>query len=74
MGCSHHGRSYESSLRQQVTVTMGMEYVRDYIILHELMHLREHNHSRRFWKQVETVCPDYSVAEKWLKQHRQLLG
>jgi hypothetical protein len=48
-------------------------YVRDYIILHELMHLREHNHSRRFWKQVETVCPDFEVAEKWLKQHRQLL-
>jgi predicted metal-dependent hydrolase len=50
------------------------EFVRDYIILHELMHLREHNHSTRFWKQVERVCPDYEVAEKWLKQHRQLLG
>ena len=49
-------------------------FVRDYIILHELMHLREHNHSRRFWKQVETVCPDHEVADKWLKQHRQLLG
>jgi predicted metal-dependent hydrolase len=49
-------------------------YVRDYIILHELMHLREHNHSDRFWKQVEAVCPDYEVAEKWLKQHRELLG
>jgi len=48
-------------------------FVRDYIILHELMHLREHNHSIRFWKQVETVCPDYEVAKKWLKQHRQLL-
>jgi predicted metal-dependent hydrolase len=49
-------------------------FVRDYIILHELMHLREHNHSSRFWKQVESVCPDYAVAEKWLKQHRRLLG
>jgi hypothetical protein len=49
-------------------------YVRDYIILHELMHLREHNHSDRFWKQVEAVCPDYEVAAKWLKQHRELLG
>jgi predicted metal-dependent hydrolase len=49
-------------------------YVRDYIMLHELMHLREHNHSSRFWRQVEMVCPDYEVAEKWLKQHRQLLG
>jgi hypothetical protein len=49
-------------------------YVQDYIILHELMLLREHNHSHRFWKHVETLCPDYEVAEKWLKQHRQLLG
>jgi hypothetical protein len=49
-------------------------YVRDYIILHELMHLREHNHSSRFWRQIQTVCPEYEVAEKWLKQHRQLLG
>jgi len=49
-------------------------YVRDYIILHELMHMREHNHCIRFWKQVESVCPDHAVAEKWLKQHRRLLG
>jgi len=47
--------------------------VRDYIVLHELMHLREHNHSARFWHQVEQVCPDYLQAEKWLKQHRHLL-
>jgi predicted metal-dependent hydrolase len=49
-------------------------YVRDYIILHELMHLREHNHSSRFCRQVESVCPDHEVAEQWLKRHRQLLG
>jgi predicted metal-dependent hydrolase len=49
-------------------------HVRDYIILHELMHLREHNHSSRFWKHVEGVCSDHAVAEKWLKQNRQLLG
>lgn len=47
--------------------------VRDYIILHELMHLREMNHSARFWRQVELVCPDYAVAEQWLKQHSRLL-
>lgn len=49
-------------------------FVRDYIILHELMHLREMNHSPRFWREVERVCPDYAVAEKWLKQHPGLLG
>ena len=48
-------------------------FVRDYIILHELMHLREMNHSARFWGQVETVCPDYLQAERWLKQHPALL-
>lgn len=48
-------------------------FVRDYIILHELMHLREMNHSARFWQQVERVCPDYAVAERWLKQHSRLL-
>ena len=47
--------------------------VRDYIILHELMHLREMNHSPRFWRQVEAVCPDYLQAERWLKQNSRLL-
>jgi predicted metal-dependent hydrolase len=49
------------------------EFVRDYIILHELMHLRQMNHSARFWKEVERVCPNYQVAERWLKQHSKLL-
>jgi len=48
-------------------------FVRDYILLHELMHLREMNHSARFWAEVERVCPDYATAEKWLKQHATLL-
>jgi predicted metal-dependent hydrolase len=48
-------------------------FVSDYIILHELMHLREMNHSRRFWRQVESVCPDYARAEAWLKRHEGLL-
>ena len=43
--------------------------VSDYIILHELMHLKEQNHSRRFWRLVETVCPDYRDAERWLRRH-----
>lgn len=43
------------------------DFVRDYILLHELMHLREMNHSARFWREVESVCPDFSQAERWLK-------
>jgi predicted metal-dependent hydrolase len=43
--------------------------VRDYVLLHELMHLKEANHSRRFWRQVERVCPGFREAERWLKQN-----
>ena len=49
-------------------------FVRDYIILHELMHLREMNHSARFWREVESVCPHFTEAERWLKKFgRELL-
>jgi predicted metal-dependent hydrolase len=44
-------------------------FVVDYIILHELMHLREMNHSARFWREVEAVCPGWREAEAWLKRH-----
>ena len=47
--------------------------VQDYIILHELMHLRQMNHSARFWQEVKGVCPDYESAECWLKQNASLL-
>lgn len=50
------------------------DLVRDYIIYHELMHLREMNHSARFWARVEEVCPDWREAERWLKRNGSLLG
>ena len=39
----------------------------DYLVVHELCHLVHHNHSKRYWKQVETILPDYSEREEWLK-------
>lgn len=48
--------------------------VRDYIIYHELMHLREMNHSDRFWTRVNEVCPWWREAERWLKRNASLLG
>jgi predicted metal-dependent hydrolase len=50
------------------------EFVRDYIILHELMHLREMNHSARFWQHVQSACPAYLEAEAWLKTNSARLG
>jgi predicted metal-dependent hydrolase len=48
--------------------------VRDYIVYHELMHLREMNHSDRFWARVQKVCPWWRDAERWLKRNGSLLG
>jgi predicted metal-dependent hydrolase len=48
--------------------------VRDYIIVHELMHLLELNHSPRFWAEVERVFPNYRAAEDWLKQNSGQVG
>ena len=50
------------------------DFVRDYIIYHELMHLREMNHSERFWARVEEVCPGWRDAERWLKRNGSLVG
>ena len=48
--------------------------VRDYIIHHELMHLREMNHSPRFWARVSEVCPEWRDAERWIKRNGTLVG
>lgn len=46
----------------------------DYVVIHELCHLHEFNHSPRFWKWVETQMPDYEIWKKWLKMHGEELG
>lgn len=45
----------------------------DYIVVHELAHLIEANHSSRFWRIVKTNCPDYQKAKDWLKQNGEFL-
>jgi hypothetical protein len=67
--CSEHGTI---SLNWRLVQTP--DFVRDYIVYHELMHLREMNHSARFWARVEEVCPGWREAERWIKRNGALVG
>jgi predicted metal-dependent hydrolase len=60
--CSRHGR-----IALNFRLVQMPQHVSDYVILHELMHLKQQNHSVRFWRLVENVCPDFRGAERWLK-------
>lgn len=48
---------------------MAPEPVCDYVIIHELCHLRFMDHSAAFWKLVESICPDYKQYRSWLKEN-----
>ncbi|MEL7273407.1 MAG: SprT family zinc-dependent metalloprotease [Pseudomonadota bacterium] len=47
--------------------------VLDYLAAHEVSHLREMNHSDRFWAHVEDICPDYKAHSAWLRTHGNAL-
>ncbi len=66
--CSWHG-----TISLNWRLIQAPPFARDYLILHELTHMREMNHSARFWREVERVCPGYEEAERWLKQHSSVL-
>ncbi len=45
----------------------------DYVIEHEVVHLEIHDHSPKFWAELEKRVPDYKTREQWLKRHGQSL-
>jgi len=46
----------------------------DYVVIHELVHLRIRNHSSKFWKEVGLIDPDYKNKRKWLRENGEKLN
>jgi predicted metal-dependent hydrolase len=65
--------SYNGNININWRLIMAPVEVLDYVIVHELVHLKIDNHSKNFWQNVEMIYPDYKKAKKWLKDNAHLL-
>jgi len=59
--------SSKKTLNFSYRLVMSPRDTIDYVIIHELCHLRQMNHSHKFWKEVSDIMPEYKVHEKHLK-------
>ena len=64
--------SRKGNLNFNCMLMKAPERVRDYVIVHELCHRKEMNHSKKFWALVEEVMPDYKECRKWLREEGSL--
>lgn len=64
---------YKDTLNFTWRLIMAPPRVVDYVVVHELMHLKQKNHSCRFWAEVVRVIPDYKEDERWLRKNGHLL-
>lgn len=59
----------KGSLRFSWRLAMAPQDVIDYVIVHELMHIKHLNHSRAYWQEVIAVMPDFKQKKRWLFKH-----
>ena len=65
--------SSEGNLNFNCLLALAPPQVLDYVVVHELCHRRQMNHSDLFWAAVETVLPDYRQSKRWLKENGRKL-
>jgi len=66
--------SQKGNLNFNWKLIMVPEPIIDYVIIHELAHLKEMNHTKRFWQLVEQYCPNWCNHRKWLRDHSMELN
>lgn len=65
--------STKGNLNFNWRLILAPEEIQDYVVVHELAHLKEMNHSPAFWAIVEEILPDYRKRRQWLKQNGGML-
>ncbi|MCK5429111.1 MAG: M48 family metallopeptidase, partial [Anaerolineales bacterium] len=65
--------SSKDSLNFTWRLVMAPIYAIDYVVIHELVHLEEKNHSKAYWYKVKKLMPDYKYRRSWLHDHGQTL-
>ena len=65
--------STKGNLNFNCLLMLAPEGVIDYIVVHELCHLKHMNHSKRFYAEIEKVLPDYRQHQQWLKDNGEFL-
>lgn len=66
--------SQDGHIRYNWKIIQASKGIIDYLIIHELCHLKEHNHSANFWQLVAKLCPDYKQHRQWLKTYGHLIN
>ena len=61
--------SIEGKISYNWKIIIAPHKILDYIVIHELCHMLEHNHSKEYWRHVNTYCNDFKECRKWLKQN-----
>ena len=65
--------SSKKNLNFNYKILFLKDYMQDYIIVHELCHLKEMNHSKRFWNLVNKTIPNYLNIRKELRDHKIII-
>ena len=61
--------SREGNLNFNWKLMLFPEEIQDYVVVHELAHRKEMNHSKNFYRAVEEILPDYKARVRWLREH-----
>lgn len=64
----------KNNLNFPLRLASASEKIIDYVVVHELCHIKEKNHSKKFWNKVQRLMPDYKKHRKWLKDKGYLLS